>query len=106
MSHYSVYKYFRQFGDVEAVKFHDIQDLFSKKPMYGFVQFKEASAAEAALSHPDHQFDGIKVTVKAADRKYQPPLPSTLFALQQPIGYDSPEPDSPSNILNGKNKKI
>ncbi|XP_031626642.1 uncharacterized protein LOC116342951 [Contarinia nasturtii] len=102
MTHYSIYKYFRQFGDVDLVKLHDVQDLFSKAPKYGFVQFKDTAAALLALSQPEHEIDGLKIKVNAAHRKHQPQQ-LTLNAQPLSTGYEAPGSDSLSNILNALN---
>lgn len=86
-----IHQYFERFGEVECLRVHFKNDFH-----YGFVQFKMAECANAALSMASHRIGTSYVKVKEADIWHQPDYePKPEDPLLVP-----PAQDSPANILN------
>lgn len=66
---HDVEKYFERFGNVEKVQIcsRNFSDF-----LFGFVQFKSADSAKAALAKKWHRIENRKIKVAAAKSQYQP----------------------------------
>lgn len=76
--------YFQKYGEVESIHLRSSPYSNSR---FGFVKFKDAADAAAALSKKRHQIGSCVVRVKAANSWHQPDGSESSEG-----SYDSPDP--------------